>query len=479
VNRFRLPACFAAALLCPPAHAATPDPGAATAPAQETGSATPATDPADAAKPTPKRQAGGARRNRVDPSPSSRVADTRARPPPGIFGDWRGIRTAMAGKGVDLTARYGSESGYNVAGGERHRFRETGQFDLSAALDLQQMLGLTGGTFQSTITYRRGYDLGRAAGLGTLQQVQEVYGRGQTFRVTQFWYEQVIGADKAEIKIGLTSPAEDFAAFSCHFQNLSFCGSPPGNLAGDYWYNWPISQWGGRAKINLGKFTVQLGAYEVNPKNLEKDFTLGHFHGATGVLLPVELGWTTASGESGRVGSWKIGGWYTTANAPDVLLDRDRRPIVVTGLSPLTRKGRYGAYINIQQQLTGHAENGKSVNGLSVFLNVTQTDRATSTTDNQVALGLFHKGLIPRVPGDVIGFAVARTNVNGRVARGQLLDPAAPEPQDAEYAAEVYYAIHPWPWLELRPNLQYIHHPGGLHSADNIGVVGMKGAVTL
>ena len=24
--------------------------------------------------------------------------------------------------------------------------------------------------------------------------------------------------------------------------NLSFCGSPVGNIAGDYWYTWPVSR---------------------------------------------------------------------------------------------------------------------------------------------------------------------------------------------------------------------------------------------
>ena len=40
-----------------------------------------------------------------------------------------------------------------------------------------------------------------------------------------------------------------------------------------------------------------------------------------------------------------------------------------------------------------------------MFANVTQADRRTSVTDNQVALGLFYKGLVPHVPGDVLGIS--------------------------------------------------------------------------
>ena len=76
-------------------------------------------------------------------------------------------------------------------------------------------------------------------------------------------------------------------------------------------------------------------------------------------------------------------------------------------------------------------------------------------------------------------FAVGRTNVNGRFARGQELDPAHPEPQKAEYASELYYSAHPFSWLELRPNVQYIHNPGGRSDKKDIGVLGLKAGLIL
>ena len=412
-----------------------------------------------------------------DQSPSALAGDTRQTPPPGLIGDWLDIRQRLADRGIGVTARYASEAAYNVTGGTSSRIAETGQFDAGVLLDLEKIAGLKGGAFQATLTYRRGDDLGALAGLGTLQQVQEVYGRGQTFRLTQFWYEQRIG-ERLEIKIGRTDPGEDFAAFSCHFQNLSFCGAQPGNLVGDYWQNWPVGQWGARAKIDLGgHFYLQTAAYEVNPLNLTNKFVLGYFHGATGVLVPVEGGWVHG-GDQGHVGSYKLGGWFTTAPGSDVYLDINHQPIAITGAEPLQHSARYGAYLNIQQQLTGGSKNGKSTDGLSVFANVTQADRATAVTDNQIAVGAFYKGLVPWIPGDVLGLALARTAVNGRVAAGEAIDPTHPAVQGAEYAEEVYYSIHPRDWLELRPNLQLIRHPGGLRTVNDVSVLGMKTAIT-
>ena len=429
-----------------------------------------------AGRPPPVSQRG----SRADPSPSAQTSDTQNRPPPGLLGDLGGVRPYLRGRGVELTLRYASESAYNPAGGRRQLFRETGQFDFGATADMARLAAIEGGTFQATVTYRRGHDLGAAAGLGVLQQVQEVYGRGQTWRLTQFWYEQAFGP--ARLKIGRSSPGEDFEGFSCHFENLSFCGSQPGNLVGDYWYNWPVSQWSARLRVDGGDGFVQAGVYEVNPRNLDRNFFSWRFHGMTGVLIPAEIGWSGTSRRSGHVLSYRAGGWWSSADGDDVLLDRDPRPPIVTGTMPL-RRSRYGAWVAVQQQLTGRAEQGKSVSGLSAFLNVTQADRLTAVTDNQVALGLFYKGLVPALPGDVLGIGLARTNVNGRAVRGGTA-PTAPDGSDpghldAEYAAEIYYSLHPTAWLELRPNLQGIHHPGGRRHADEVVVLGLKAALTL
>jgi porin len=429
------------------------------------------------ASPTSQSDSTAAKPPEEPPLPSALTADTRRPAPPGLIGDWRKVRTRLARRGISITARYASESAANLSGGDRTLFREAGQFDGGVLLDLDKLIGLKGAAFQATLTYRRGDNLSDDAHLGTLQQVQEIFGRGQTLRTTQLWYEQVVGP--VEVKLGLTDPGEDFAAFSCQFMNLSFCGAQPGNLAGDYWYNWPVSQLGARAHVTIDKtHYLSVAVYQINPRNLDNGFYVAHVSGGTGALIPVEAGWTPTFG--GHVGSYKVGGWISTAHADDLLLDVNHQPQVLTGLEPLQRSSRYGVYINAEQQLTGRSRNGKSVSGLSVFANITQADRETTLTDNQVALGLFYRGLFPHQRGNVFGFAVARTGVNSRATRSQLLDPTHPQVQrGGEYAAELFYSIQPLEGLELRPNLQLIHHPGGIDDAPNVTILGLKAAVTL
>lgn len=390
------------------------------------------------------------------------------------------MRTSLADDGVDVDVSYSSESAWNPGGGRRERVREAGQFVFATTIDTGRLLGVRGGTFQGKVTYRRGQNLGAAADLGVLQQVQEIYGRGQTWRLTQLWYQQSFANGGADVKLGRLTLGEDFAAFSCHMMNLSFCGSPIGNIAGDYWYNWPISQWAARGRVRNDCWYAMIGAYEVNPRNQDDDFTIGHFHGAQGVMIPAEVGHTPTIGASRLPGSYKFGGWYNSASADDVALDAARWPRSVSGLAPLRRKGRYGFYAQLQQQLTGEAEDGakgrETTRGLVAFLNVTQTDRRTEVTDNQIAGGIFYKGLFPSRPHDDFDFAFARTNVNSRST--EFLPAGGARPR-AEYAAELAYGFHATGWLTLHPNVQYVVDPGGFREAEDVVIVGLKATANL
>jgi len=401
--------------------------------------------------------------------------------PSTLTGDWNGLRTRLHDAGIDPEISYDGEFAANLSGGQRHDATEVGQFTFAAKWDLDKLAGLRGGRIKSTITYRHGPDLGAKAGLGVLQQVQALYGRGQTWRLTELWYQQQLGAGW-DLKLGRMALGTDFSSFSCDFQNLTFCGAPVGNIAGDYWYNAPISQWGARLRVKHDSWYAMIGAFENNPHNLEKDFALSH-GGATGVLASAELGWTPHIGSAGLPGSYRLGAWYNSSNGDDVLLGVDRRPTAVTGLNPLRHDGRYGVYVLLRQQLTGDYENDpeegpKATHGLSLFLNVTQADRRTQRTDNQIALGMFYVGPFRGRASDDIGIAVGRTNVNGRAARNEIAAAPNAEKPDAEYAGEIYYSLHLLPWLIVRPNLQYIIDPGGYRHAADVAVLGVKSSIT-
>jgi porin len=393
-----------------------------------------------------------------------RASDSTAaatEPVPWLLGDWGGARTRLKDRGIDFQFGYTSESAYNVTGGVKNEFSYTDQYSAGVTFDLDRLLDIHDAQFQVTLSQRTGNNLSAAAQLGTLQQVQEVYGRGQTIRLTDFWFDQKYADGLIDWKIGRLTVGEDFASFSCDFQNLTFCGSDPGNLVGNYIYNWPISQWATRAKVNLNGFGYfQAGVYDANPRYLGLDGQVlpVFFKHSTGAIIPVELGWLPTFGGGTLPGSYKFGAWYDTSTADDVVDDINGDPLALTGLPARQHHGRYGGYINFQQQVT---------DDLSLFLNVVMADKRTSTTDRQIAAGLVYAGLFKSRPKDDIGFAAGTTHVNSRVSDEEDI-------QGSEYAFELYYTYRPRAGLLIRPNLQYIVHPGGTSQNDDVFALGLK-----
>jgi porin len=393
--------------------------------------------------------------------------------------DWWGLRTTLLENGVDFRIGYISQAATNVQGGERELWRNADQWDFSTGLDLQRILGLDAAQFEISITKRDGRNLSIDASLGSLQEVQGIYGRGQTWRWTQLWYDQQYVNGLLDWKVGRLTVTEDFAAFSCEFENLTFCSAAPGNFDIRYWYNWPLSEWGSRLQVNLAGFGyVKVAAYEVDPNDLAIRYglRLGLPSGATGALIPVEMGWLPTFG-AGLDGSYKLGVWYNSSPAPDVSENSNHQPLSLYGGAPLMHHGQFGGYVNFLQRLTGSSQ-ADSERGLRVFANAAFTDRRTSALDSQIALGLLYTGIAASRPLDELGAAIGRTHDDDRAAAPQTLqrqisfaDPG--RLQGSEYVAELFYGIHAVDGVVLRPNVQFIHQPGGVPQSPNDAIVGL------
>jgi porin len=391
-------------------------------------------------------------------------------PVPWLFGDWYGARTQLLNAGIDFQFGYTSEVAGNATGGQRRQVAYTDQWTFGTTFDLTKLGVVPGGTIQVTWTDRNGSNLSDDAGLGTLQQVQELFGRDQKF------VDSVV-----DWKIGRITFGEDFASFACDFQNLTFCGAQPGNLVGNYIYNWPVSQWASRLKFDLRGFGYfQFGVFDANPNYLsvEQSALPVFYSGSTGLLIPAELGWLPKFGN--LQGSYKFGGWYDTSTAPDVLTDINGNAAVLSGQPLLQSRGRYGVYANFVQQVIRPSQ-ANLAGVLSLFFNATMADRRTATTDYQIAGGLTYTGPFQSRPEDDIGFGVGTTHVNSRIAWSEELQNLAGlgpvAVQGNEYIMEFYYTYRPLAGLQVRPNIQYVIDPGGTGTNANAWVFGLKTVV--
>lgn len=399
-----------------------------------------------------------------------------------LLGDWGGQRTRLEQEGITFNFGYGSQLAHNFSGGSERLTRYADQWTFGVSADLSRLWGWSGATFQGTVTDRNGRNLGADANIGNNMLLQEIYGRGQTWHLTQFWLEQRLFADRLQLKAGRLTVGEDFASFSCDFQNLTFCGSQPGNLVSNYWVNWPTSQWAARLKYTPSDRTyVQLGVYQVNPTYIDDDYArhsgwkLDNPSGTTGALIPLEWGWSASF--NGLPGSYKVGGWYNTSDGTDLYQDVHGNPRGVTGAPGMQHNGQYGVYLSFQQQVTGIA-GGR---GATVFLNVSKADRATAVLDGQLAAGAMYQGPFER-PRDAIGMAVGATHNNARHAdfvreNNARTGQTAVAGSGNEYVVELFYNWSPLPSVFLRPNLQYVRRPGGTGLNADALVIGLKSGI--
>ena len=406
-----------------------------------------------------------------------------------MTGDWGGERTKLIEQGIDIKMDYVGEVGGNLHGGfnDDKTARYADQFGLGVALDLQKLWGWDNTQAKIQFTNRNGYNISNDRvgdpRVGTLSSSQEVYGRGHMVRLTQLWIKHQFFDNKLDIKAGYFGEGEDFNTFPCEFQNLAFCGSQVGNWATNIWYNWPVSQAAIRVKYNINdELYAQIGAYNQNPSQLEhgNGFKLSG-SGTKGTVLPVELVWSP--NPNGLPGEYRVGYYKSTADADDVREDVNGFDAATTGDAYRTHSSKHGYWFVAQQQLTSH--NGDKSRGLNIAANATFHDKDTNFIDNYQSVMFVYKGPFDARPKDDVGIGAARIHVNNDVKKNAELlnvangvsdydNPVFSPIRETEYNYEINYGFHVTNWLTVRPNLQYITHPGGVDEVDNALVAGLK-----
>ncbi|WP_226499549.1 carbohydrate porin [Pseudomonas sp. MWU16-30322] len=406
-----------------------------------------------------------------------------------MTGDWGGERTKLIEQGIDIKADYVGEVGGNLHGGynDDKTARYADQFGLGVALDLQKLWGWDNTQAKIQLTNRNGYNISNDRvgdpRAGTLSSSQEVYGRGHMVRLTQLWIQHQFFDNKLDVKAGYFGEGEDFNTFPCDFQNLAFCGSQVGNWATNIWYNWPVSQAAIRVKYNINdELYAQIGAYNQNPSQLEhgNGFKLSG-SGTAGTVLPVELVWSPKV--NSLPGEYRVGYYKSTADANDVREDVNGFDAATTGDAYKTHSSKHGYWFVAQQQLTSH--NGDASRGLNIAANATFHDKDTNFIDNYQSVMFVYKGPFDARPKDDVGIGAARIHVNDDVKKNAELlnasngvsdydNPVFSPIRDTEYNYEINYGFHVTNWLTVRPNLQYITHPGGVDAVDNALVAGLK-----
>ncbi|MCH4249190.1 MAG: carbohydrate porin [Acinetobacter populi] len=401
-----------------------------------------------------------------------------------LFGDWNGERTQLEQQGYKFTAALMNQSAYGLDGGykDNNGFETTSQLTLGANFDLAKIADWQDTTAAVMITKREGKSLTnenikdpRASQLGN---VQEVYGRGEIWRLTQAWVKKGFNDNQLQLKVGRMGMSDDFNASQCEFQNLLLCGGQLGKSISSIWYNWPVSVWGVNLKYQFApEWTLGVGVYEVNPDNIKTASNSDGFNldmnNVEGATIPVELIWKPKLALFNALpGEYKIGALYSTADASDV------------GVAGKTHDGKHSVWFNAQQQLTQQGADAKR--GLYASFNAVINDKDTTAVSSTQQLSFWYKGPFDSRPNDSVGFGLANYVVNDRVTDRQIAtnnsrgyvdyDAFAADyvpVQDDELNVELNYSYQWSPAVLLRPNLQYVYQPAGVKAVKDAWVAGL------
>jgi porin len=395
-----------------------------------------------------------------------------------MTGNWGGYRTRLEQAGISLRGGFTTESAYNPIGGQFPAVRYTQQLDLGADFDLGRLAGLPGGKVVTTLTDRTGRSLSADALNENRYAVQEVFGGGRIARLVEMHYQQELLDGRLLVDVGREPLGMYFASpvWCPYFQSLAICGTVSINSNGN-WQDWPFGQWGARVKLQPSpEYYVAAGAYQVNPANATEGFDLS-FTG-TGVIAPFEFGWLPGQG-GGMPGEYKLGGYFDTSPTEDVLF-------ALKGLSfgttrgPFPQNKRWGLYAQATQMVYREAPGSKR--GLTLFGMGTLSDPNTSLVRYSLTAGAIYQGTFPNRDADFVSLMFAYARYNSRVTQFQeQINSAIPNAigvQTYESVVEVDYGIAVTPWLQVRPNLQYVIRPGGTGQVQDAFVVGLYTRVT-
>lgn len=367
-----------------------------------------------------------------------------------LSGDWGGLRTRLAERGISLEGALITHTSRALEGGLEERDVTRYLFDLALTFDLATLAGLEGATLgfdlYKTDGHNGGDDVGALQGISNVDSID----RSQ---ISEVWYEQLLFGETLRLKLGKVDANSEFAYadFGGEFTNPSAGISP--TIGGAPTYPDPATS------VNLfyahaSGWSLGLGVYD--GATLTGDFTgprgpSTFFGEPSDLFLIGELGARWTLGDDQRAGRVGLGAWRHTGDFDEF----------TGGVAD----GTGGFYLVLDQELwRAHPDQADDTRGWGGYLMLGQADDAVSEIETHVGLGLVRSGALESCPDDVYGLGC---NWVG-------LSEGAGFTADEELNVELFYKHQLFGWCSLKPDLQYILHPGGDEDADDAWVAALR-----
>ncbi len=369
-----------------------------------------------------------------------------------LFGDSAGRRT-RADSGFTYWGYNEFHVPANVSGGISTAINPLNRTFGAADIDFEKLGWGEGGQFRISAFAYAGKNIGDHVGSpynpSTLYQEPDV-------KLFQLYYGQWFADKQLHLKIGRIGANSDgdIAANTIGntFDNVGYDGAP-----GHMYFNnrafgtSGIAQWGARLRIEPQKrdYSVVLGVY--NSSETFGELSSPDEHGlnfgfdpgdSTMVAGEFRYDLNKDPGDTGLPGRYRVGALYDTGE-----LDR-------LDDSGQTKSGNFALYMLFDQMVYREKEDPDQ--GLWTFLQFSMNpDQAINPIPYFASWGLVYQGLFPGRDKDVTGFGNYYSwnsdNISGNL----------------EVNFSLVHSFYITSWLQIGPEIQYIHHPGGTGDIDD------------
>ncbi|WP_438941016.1 carbohydrate porin [Dryocola boscaweniae] len=414
-------------------------------------------------------------------------------PQPGLLGDMLGIRPLLNEQGFNWNLGWLSQLAWNAGGGYDHdsHMAYIDQVALTFNQDLERWTGIPDARIEGNIVNRNHNDnlttkrlQDRRVNFNDLSQ--ESWGGQSITRLGWLTFARSFDERRLTWRIGMMNKVQTFdQIIPCDFQLLSQCGGKSANSM--TWNNWNVHTWGTTFEYKLTpELTLKTGVMEQNPQASSRSHAWSwSTKGSKGILLPVELEARTSV--NGLPGAYNFGVLFTNAPQTDLYSGKSGGAGAVDPEGYREYNRTWFMYAGFNQQITRHKEDANR--GMSVATSLSVADQRSNYMHYTAAAQMRYRGLFDARPEDWLGLGVTYIAMGSHYARGQAYQNQLQGIDDygnARYSpvpghsvnADLYYRFRLSSWVELQPDLQYWHRPGGLKETQDAWVVGLKTVVT-
>jgi porin len=371
-----------------------------------------------------------------------------------LTGDWGGARTALEDAGLTFNASLRLDWQSVWSGGVRERASTKTLWNINAALDLEKLVGLKGGTVYSSFQSINGRGQGDSGALQVPSSLEVADSRDQ---IDELWYQQWLFDDFLRIKVGKVDANLEFGfpRSAGTFSNAVLALSPTYLVMPTY----PDPATSVNVFVYPTKKTyLGFGLYDGATADGFRTGTRGpatFFSDSKSdswyMIGEGGINWDTLGGLKG--GRLAGGVWHSTADFAQ--------------FDGGTSEGTTGGYIIAEQTVwtPSDLEAEGDTRGLTAFVRWAMADADVSVIEHNVTGGVALKGTFPGRRADEAGAMVSWARLTGDRGAGFGRN---------ETAFEVYYKLQLTPAIALTPNIQYIAEPGGNKSLDDAVVGGLR-----